>query len=383
MSAPTFADHIKELRWRFSLIAAVFLGTSALAFAHSRDLLDFILAPLQGQQLIYLTVGGGFNFVFQVTMAAGLLATAPFVIHQLFAFIKPALPKEAQRSALKMAFFATILLIMGAGYAYYVAVPAALQFLSEFAGDAVTPSLTADSYLSFFLSYTAGLALLFQLPLLLMLWHWISPLTPTGLLKSERWIILLAFIAAAVITPTPDIVNQAMLAVPLIVIYQFGVLAVLLSGAKQKRRLRQAEPTARARRAKHEITTAKAKRAEKRAAYRLKAPAHSSRHAGHVGRKAVAIAAQAPTTLSLPVPLAAPQPVPVPLPVEERTVAVAAPVSVPAPPPIRQPGSLPVRERPLPRIPARRDNAITVMRRSTGATQQPLRREVENESLQA
>lgn len=231
----TFSDHIGELRRRIFVVALVFVVASSLAYNYREVLLQIIMSPLHGQKLIYLTPAGGFSFIFQIAMYAGLLATAPVLIHQLYGFIKPALPLQARRSAIKVVLSALVLLSLGVAYGYFVAVPSALGFLSTFAGDNVLPSLTADSYLTFFLSYIAGLGLLFQLPLLLVFWHWISPLGPGGLLKSERWVILFAFVAAALITPTPDVVNQTMIAVPLIVMYQFGVIAVLMALFRERR----------------------------------------------------------------------------------------------------------------------------------------------------
>lgn len=236
----TFSDHITELRRRLMLIALVFVVTSALTYTYHEVLVRVIMSPLKGEKLVYLTPGGGFSFIFQVSIYAGLILSAPIIIHHIYAFIKPALPYRAQRSAGKIVLAAVGLVLMGISYGYFVAVPAALHFLSGFAGDSVTPNLTADSYLSFFLSYIAGLALLSLLPLLLIFWHWVKPLTPKGLLKSERWIILFAFVVAAIITPTPDAANQTMIAGPVILLYQFGVGAVLISVARQKRAERKA-----------------------------------------------------------------------------------------------------------------------------------------------
>lgn len=231
----SFADHIAELRRRLVWIALVFVAGSGLAYTYHHELVRLIMAPLDGQKLVYLTPGGGFSFIFQVSIYAGLIMAAPFIVHHIYAFIRPALPSRAQRSATKIVVSALCLIAMGIAYGYFVAVPAALQFLSGFAGDSVTPNLTADSYLNFFLSYIAGLALLSLLPLFLIFWHWIKPLTPGRLLKSERWIILLAFIAAAIITPTPDAANQTMIAGPVILLYQFGAAGVLVSIARSKR----------------------------------------------------------------------------------------------------------------------------------------------------
>jgi sec-independent protein translocase protein TatC len=231
----TFYDHVVELRNRGLWIGLFAVISSGVAYTYHDVILKVIMAPLDGQKLIYLTPGGGFSFIFLITMYAGLLATLPVVIYHLHAFIKPALPERAQRSALKIILASTILIVAGVLYGYFVAIPAALKFLMTFAGDAVTPSLTAESYLNFFLAYVAGLAFLSLLPLLLMFAHWTKPLKPSGLLKSERWVILFAFIAAAIITPTPDIVNQAMIAAPVIGIYQLGVIVVLVAILKEKR----------------------------------------------------------------------------------------------------------------------------------------------------
>ena len=168
-------------------------------------------------------------------MYVGILVVSPFVVYHLYGFIRPALPKRAQRSSIVVVAASALLMAVGAVYGYIVAVPSALQFLSAFAGDAVTPNLTADSYLGFFLTYIAGLALLFQLPILLLFVHWVKPLTPMGLLKTQRWVILGVFIVAALITPTPDVYNQCMIAIPLLFVYELGVVLVIATIYKKRR----------------------------------------------------------------------------------------------------------------------------------------------------
>ncbi len=237
----TFSDHIRELRRRLFWVALVFLIVSSVAYNYHDQLVQIVMAPLNGEKLVYLTPGGGFSFIFQITLYAGMIAAAPMCMYQLYKFVRPTLPLYAKRSAVGVACLAILLMIIGVAYAYFLAIPGALTFLSTFAGANVTPNLTADSYLSFFLSYVGGLALLFQLPLLLIFWHWIHPMKPRTLLNSERFMIVFAFIVAAMITPTPDMVNQAMIAVPLIVVYQIGVIAVLVSIRKAHRKVRQVE----------------------------------------------------------------------------------------------------------------------------------------------
>lgn len=231
----TFADHIRELRTRFFAIAAVFLVASSVAYVYRDHLMTLLLGPLEGQKLLYLTPAGGFTFIFLVSIYVGLALTIPMLLYQVYCFARPALPSQTQKYGGKILLLSLVLLASGVLFGYVYAVPGALRFLSTFAGDYVESALTADSYLNFIVGYTVGLGAVFQLPLVLFIIHKIKPLTPGGLLKSERWVVLFAFIAAAIITPTPDPLNQTIIALPVIFIYQLGVAAVLISIHRSKK----------------------------------------------------------------------------------------------------------------------------------------------------
>src|SRR5690606_8436207 len=136
------------------------------------------------------------------------------LLRQLYAFVRPSLPQAAQTKSSGLIVGSLLLLVAGVASGYVVAVPNALACLYSFAEQYVEASLTAESYLNFMIAYTVGIGIVFQLPLLLMLFHSIKPLTPGGLLKSEKWVVLVAFIVAAIITPTPDPINQAIIAGP-------------------------------------------------------------------------------------------------------------------------------------------------------------------------
>jgi len=233
--ALTLHDHIKELRTRMLFVAIVFVIMSSVAYSYRDPLIHFLLQPLGGEKLVYLNPGGGFSFIFSVTMYVGVAFAVPILIYNLYRFVKPALPKTAQRGSALVLLASFLLLIAGVSFGYIYAIPGALNFLTGFAGDYISASLTADSYLSFVLAYTAGLGILFQLPLILLFVHWIHPLKPGGLLKFERFAVVIAFVLAAFITPTPDIVNQCIIATPIIIMYQIGFGAILVSISRQKR----------------------------------------------------------------------------------------------------------------------------------------------------
>lgn len=239
--------HLRELQWRLMIVAAFFIIGATLAYQFQKTLVPFLLDPLNGEKLVYLNPAGGFSFIFLISIYSGIALAFPVFMQQLYAFLRPALPEAARKKSAVIILSSFLLLFGGIAFGYFVAVPNALAFLYSFADQFVEASLTAESYLNFIIAYTIGIGIVFQLPLLLLLIHTIKPLTPGGLGKSEKWVVLLAFIIAAIITPTPDPVNQAIIAGPVIVVYQIGVIAVLITIArtarKEKRAARQASQT--------------------------------------------------------------------------------------------------------------------------------------------
>lgn len=224
----TFLEHIYELRTRLFWIVASLLVASSVGFYFKDLLIAFIKAPLDGEKLIYLTPGGGFSFIFTVCLYFGALLTIPVVMYQIYRFLQPVFGMTSRKLIAAIIFVSSCLAAFGAVFGYFFAIPAAIEFLTTFAGDAVAPSLTAESYLGFVVAYMLGMAVLFQLPLLLYIIDYVKPFPPGGLLGSQRFVVVGAVIAAALITPTPDIVNQAIVAGPIIIIYQLGVIAVYL-----------------------------------------------------------------------------------------------------------------------------------------------------------
>lgn len=235
MATMSTRRHLRELQWRLLLIAVFFVTGGVLAYSFRDAIIPLLMAPLHGERLIYLNPAGGFSFIFLVAVYAGIALAFPVLLHQLYSFLRPALPSMAQKKSSRIVLASFVLLISGIAFGYFVAVPNALAFLYSFADAYVDASLTADSYLSFIVAYTVGVGIVFQVPLLLILIHAVKPLTPGGLMKSEKWVVLVAFIVAAIITPTPDPINQTIIAVPVIAVYQLGVAAVLWSIYKVRR----------------------------------------------------------------------------------------------------------------------------------------------------
>lgn len=222
----TLLEHLRELRARVFWVVLAIMAGSAVGFSIRDQLLYLIMKPLKGVQLIYLTPGGGFNFVVTVAIYFGVLVAIPVIVYHLYRFLQPVLKIASRRLISGTLVASGALAIIGASFGYFITIPSALEFLADFAGKGINPSLTADSYLSFVIAYVVGLAALFQLPLLLIMIDRVKPIKPGTLSSSQRYVITGVSIVAAIITPTPDAFNMAMVAVPILAVYQVGVLAV-------------------------------------------------------------------------------------------------------------------------------------------------------------
>lgn len=231
---PTVLEHIQEFRARLFWVVASVLVVSSVGYAIKDHILAVLTHPLGGQQLYYLTPVGGLSFIIKLCFYFGVLVSVPLIVYHLFKYLQPMMGTQ-QHSMKRYFFFSVFLASAGASFAYFVSLPAALHFLTDFNINQITAMLTVDAYLTFVTSYLLGAALLFQIPLILLVIDKITPLTPGGLMKYQRHVILVAFILAAIISPTPDIINQGLLAIPIIVMYQFGIMLVWIQHRKRTR----------------------------------------------------------------------------------------------------------------------------------------------------
>ena len=230
----TVLEHIQELRSRLFWVVATVLVASSAGYLIKDEMLSVLTHPLGNQQLYYLTPIGGLSFIIKLCFYFGILVSVPVIVYHLYRYLQPLM--GGQRLSVGRYFMFSFLLAAGGiAFAYFVSLPAALHFLTDFNLKHITAMLTVDAYLTFVTSYLLGAALLFQIPLILLIIDKITPLTPGGLMRYQRHVILVAFILAAIISPTPDIINQALLAGPIIAMYQFGVLLVWFQSSRRKR----------------------------------------------------------------------------------------------------------------------------------------------------
>jgi sec-independent protein translocase protein TatC len=231
-----FIEHVYELRKRLFYIAVCVGIFGGLAASIQTKLTALLLAPAGKQQFIYTSPGGGFDFAFRICLYAGIAASIPAIVYHLLRYMQPLVKKGTMRFIYTASIWSGILACIGILFGYFVGLPAGLHFLLQgFSTKQIQALISIQSYLSFVMVYLLGSALLFQIPLALISVNRIKPLKPRKLLSYQRWVVLVAFVLGAIISPSPDIRNQAVLSGPIIVMYEVSVLLIWLINRRHTR----------------------------------------------------------------------------------------------------------------------------------------------------
>jgi sec-independent protein translocase protein TatC len=171
----------------------------------------------------------------KVALIAGAFLVLPVLLFQVWGFIAPGLLPHERKFALPFVILSTLMFFVGASFALKVIVPFAVKFLVSYKTANLVPTLSVNRYVDFILKFTLAFGLVFELPLALTLGTRLGLVTPEFLSKNRKYAILLCFVAAAILTPTPDAFNQLLMAGPLILLYEAGIVASRLFGGRRKR----------------------------------------------------------------------------------------------------------------------------------------------------
>ena len=179
----------------------------------------------------------------------GIFVAAPYILYQVWAFIAPGLYPHEKAYAVPFIVAGTFFFVGGRLFGHYYLFPITFRFLGEFAGNDMTFMPKVDEYYTFYSWFLLGLGIVFQLPVVIFVLSRIGLVTPRFLLRNFKYAVLIAFVVSAIITPTPDIITQSLLALPMIGLYLLGVLVAWLFGrprgrcrSARKRELEAASP---------------------------------------------------------------------------------------------------------------------------------------------
>jgi sec-independent protein translocase protein TatC len=235
----TFMDHLRDLRKRLThALAGVALGMVAVGFFVERIfhlLMDPVLAslPKEQQTLQYTNYVEPLMVYLKVALYGGLFLAAPWVLFQLWLFIAPGLYKREKKVVFPFLAIGTTLFYGGAAFCYFLVMPAAFPAMAAIASDAsLRPMLTMSETLSLVLAMLLGFGVVFELPVVISFLSMIGLVSAETLAKHRRVAIIVNVAVAAIITPTGDPLNLAMMAVPMIAFYEIGVIAARFLGKK-------------------------------------------------------------------------------------------------------------------------------------------------------
>jgi sec-independent protein translocase protein TatC len=228
----TILEHLQELRQRLIIsAAALILGTVASAI-FTQQLLEWLTQPAKDQvkdlSIVYTEPLEYWGTYFRVALVGGVALAMPIIVYELLAFVGPGLTRQERRWVYPIVLGASLSFLGGAAFAYYVELPPALRFLLGFSGDVATPFIKIGSYINFVTRLMMVTGLVFELPLVVMGLAKLGVVTSRRLLGWWRYALVLAFVVAAVVTPSIDPVTQSLVAAPIIVLYFAGIVLAKL-----------------------------------------------------------------------------------------------------------------------------------------------------------
>lgn len=220
----TLTEHLQELRGcLIKSIAALILGTGCSIY-FLQDIMDILTAA--AKELYYMRPAEAFMIYMKVALLSGLILSSPFILYELYSFVRPALTLRERRFTLICIPLSLVLFITGMLFSYSFVFPRGLEFFLGFAAGKVNPLISMESYLAFMLMLVVPFGFAFNVPVVLTLLAYLNIVSAKTLMKYQRHVILVAFIIAGVITPTPDVITQTLLAVPLILLYEVSIVII-------------------------------------------------------------------------------------------------------------------------------------------------------------
>lgn len=230
----TLIDHFEELRTRLFIALGAWVVGSGVAFAFRFKILEILKAPLpDGMTLNYFSILEPFIASMQIATFFGFVLVAPVIVGQVWGFIAPGLYPEERRYAVPFILFTALAFASGVAFAYYVVLPFTLPILLSFLGSEALGFLSIGRYIASLLLLMGVFGAMFELPVLAYLLARIGLLRAPFLVRYRRYAIILGLVVAAFITPTADPFNFALVAVPLVILYEVSIVVVRLSQRKE------------------------------------------------------------------------------------------------------------------------------------------------------
>ena len=209
--------------------------TTSIAFFFAKDIILLLEAPAHlGKPLQIISPTEGFTTYMRVSLFTGIAMSMPIILYEIYAYIDPALRKNERRFLLTLGPFVLLLFVGGMAFCYFLLLPNAINFLFTFGSEVFEASPRASEYISFVTTFILGVGLVFEMPVIIFAITSIGLVKREWLTKRRRYVVLIVFVAAAVITPTPDPFNQTLVAIPMYLLFEVGLLLSRFGGGLRR-----------------------------------------------------------------------------------------------------------------------------------------------------
>ena len=215
--------HLVELRKRLIRSVIVIVVASILCFIFYNQIFDILIYPAQDINLIFIEMTEMLGTIMRVCLFSGIALTIPYLTYEVIMFVSPALTRREKKYVYIILPWIALMFAAGVIFAYYILVPRITLFLTTFGSDIATPQIKIGNYIAVVTRLLLAVGLVFEMPVLTTFLARLGILKPKWLSDKRKIAIVLAFILAAMITPTIDPINQSLVALPLIVLYEMSI----------------------------------------------------------------------------------------------------------------------------------------------------------------
>jgi len=235
----TVLSHLLELRKRLIRSVIAIAIASVIAFIFYDWIFYILKLPAEGINLIYIEMTEMIGTIMKVCLVSGIILSMPYLVYQGIMFVAPALTSKEKRYVYLILPWIALMFLGGVAFGYFILVPPATRFLLTFGSEIATPQIKIGNYISIVTRLLLAIGLAFEMPVITTFLARLGILKPKWLSDRRRTAIIIAFVLAAIITPTFDPINQSLVAIPLIILYE---MSIWLAKLVQKKEAQVAPP---------------------------------------------------------------------------------------------------------------------------------------------
>lgn len=229
----TILRHLSELRHCLIKCVIAVLITTIISFVFAKQIFHVLILPTGGINLIFIEMTEMIGTYMKVSLTSGIILAMPYLIYQLIMFVSPALTHREKKYVFLILPWIVLMFAAGVAFGYFILLPPATKFLITFGTDIATPQIKIGNYISIVTRLLLAIGLVFEMPVVTTFLSRLGIITPKWLSDKRKPAIIFAFILAAIITPTFDPINQSLVALPLIILYEMSIWLAKLVQRKQ------------------------------------------------------------------------------------------------------------------------------------------------------